>query len=52
MRNKFAKSKSDAKRLIAGGGVDLDGVKILNAAEKAKDGVAKIGKFKFVRLEK
>ena len=51
-RNKFAKSKSDAKRLIAGGGVDLDGVKISNAAEKTKDGVAKIGKFKFVRLVK
>lgn len=52
VRNKFAKSKSDAKRLIAGGGVDLNGMKISNAAEKTRDGVAKIGKFKFVRLEK
>jgi len=51
-RNKFVKSRSEAKRLIIGGGVDLAGARISDPAKQTEEGVAKIGKFKFVRLVK
>lgn len=51
-RNKFVKSRSEAKRLIVGGGVDLGGARISDPAKQTEEGVAKIGKFKFVRLVK
>ncbi|MDP2668706.1 MAG: tyrosine--tRNA ligase [bacterium] len=48
----FAGSRSEAKRLIDGGGVDFDGARILKANEQiTKSGVAKIGKYKYIRIE-
>ncbi len=50
-RNKFVSSKSEAKRLIDGGGVDFSGKKIQKASEIVKkDGIAKIGKHQFVKI--
>lgn len=49
---KFAVSRSDAKRLIDGGAVDFEGRRVTRSDEKIeKGGVAKIGKYKFVRIE-
>ncbi|QQG42691.1 MAG: tyrosine--tRNA ligase [Candidatus Giovannonibacteria bacterium] len=50
-RAKLAKSKSDAKRLIAGGGVDLNGRRVLRAGGAVENGVVKIGKYKFIKVE-
>lgn len=48
----FAKSRSDAKRLIDGGGVEFNGVKILGSGEKIKKaGTVRIGKHKFIKIE-
>jgi len=51
VRNKFADSKNAAKRLVDGGGVDLNGKKIEKASEKVLPGKAKIGKFKFIEVK-
>ncbi|OGF63000.1 tyrosine--tRNA ligase [Candidatus Giovannonibacteria bacterium RIFCSPLOWO2_01_FULL_44_40] len=51
VRESLAKSKTEAKRLIAGGGVDFGGEKVANSGEKiTKNGTAKIGKYKFIRI--
>ncbi|RJO62219.1 MAG: tyrosine--tRNA ligase [Dehalococcoidia bacterium] len=47
----LAKSKSEASRLIAQGGVELDGVKVEAPSCEVKSGaVLKVGKRRFVRL--
>ncbi|KKT40911.1 tyrosine--tRNA ligase [Candidatus Giovannonibacteria bacterium RIFCSPHIGHO2_02_43_13] len=52
MEEKLVRSKAEAKRMIGGGGVDFDGIRISNFGEKiTKGGVAKIGKYKFVKIE-
>ncbi|MBN1287380.1 MAG: tyrosine--tRNA ligase [Anaerolineae bacterium] len=53
----FARSKGEAKRLIEGGGVRLDGAKVegFDAAVRIADGetkVLQVGKRKFIRLVK
>lgn len=49
---KAASSKSEAKRLIDGGAIDFNGIKISRANEKVgKSGTAKIGKHKFIKIE-
>ena len=50
VRAGFAKSKGEAKRLIEGGGVDLNGKKVKKASDKVFGGVAKIGKHRFVKI--
>lgn len=50
VREKFVKSNAEAKRLIGGGGVSSGGKKILKASDKVAGGVAKIGKFRFVKI--
>lgn len=50
-REKFAKSKSEAKRLIEKGGVDINGRRVLRAKSAAQSGVIKIGKYKFIKVE-
>ena len=52
---KLAPSKSEAKRLIAGGGVSLDGRKVSDPfeivkVEEAGGAVLQVGKRRFVRL--
>lgn len=49
-RLKFVKSKGEAKRLIDGGGIDIDGKKVIRASDKVYAGVLKIGKHKFVKI--
>ncbi|OGF61704.1 tyrosine--tRNA ligase [Candidatus Giovannonibacteria bacterium RIFCSPHIGHO2_01_FULL_45_33] len=50
--NKFAFSRTGAKRLLSGGAIELDGVKVVWAGEKiTKSGVAKIGKYKYIKIE-
>lgn len=50
-RQNFIKSKSDAKRLIEGGGVDFDGTKIKNSKDTiTKNGTAKIGKYRVIKI--
>lgn len=52
VRNKFVKSKTEAKRLIEEGGVDLDGEKIAEPGEKIKKGgTARIGKHRFIKID-
>jgi len=52
VRGKYAKSKSDAKRLVDGGGVDFDGVRVEKASETiSQSGSAKIGKHTFVKIK-
>ncbi len=46
----FAKSKGDAKRLIEGGGVSVDGAKIADWKADAQPGVLRVGKRNFARL--
>jgi tyrosyl-tRNA synthetase len=46
----YAKSKGDAKRLIEGGGVSIDGQKITDWKCDARPGVLKVGKRNFARL--
>ena len=47
----FVKSKSDAKRLIDGGGIDFEGTKIKSSKDKIqKGGIAKIGKYKLIKI--
>lgn len=46
----FAKSKGDAKRLIEGGGVSIDGAKIGDWKADAQPGVLRVGKRNFARL--
>ena len=51
-RNKFASSNSEAKRLIEGGGVDFENIKIKNSKDTIiKSGTAKIGKYKIIKIE-
>ncbi|OGF63935.1 tyrosine--tRNA ligase [Candidatus Giovannonibacteria bacterium RIFCSPHIGHO2_01_FULL_45_24] len=50
-REKLVKSKSEAKRLITGGGVDLNGRRVLRARGAVENGVVKIGKYKFIKAE-
>ncbi|MBI2023269.1 tyrosine--tRNA ligase [Candidatus Giovannonibacteria bacterium] len=52
VRAKLSSSKSEASRLIKGGGLSLDGVKIARPDEIVlAGGVLKIGKHKFIRLK-
>ncbi|MCX6019229.1 MAG: tyrosine--tRNA ligase [Chloroflexi bacterium] len=46
----FTKSKGDAKRLIEGGGVSIDGERITDWKVEAHPGVLKAGKRNFARL--
>jgi len=46
----FTKSKGDAKRLIEGGGVSIDGEKITDWKSDARPGVLRAGKRNFARL--
>ena len=51
-RNKFASSNSEAKRLVEGGGVDFQNIKIKNPKDViTKSGTAKIGKYKTIKIE-
>ena len=51
-RNKFVKSNSVTKRLVEGGGVDFEGVKIKNHKDTiTKNGNAKIGKHKMIFIK-
>ncbi len=50
-KEKLVSSKSDAKRLIDGGGVDVNGKKIERSDGITESGVVKIGKFKFIKIE-
>ena len=45
------KSKSEAKRLIRAGGVDLDGKRVLPGDTITKSGTAKIGKKNFIKIK-
>src|SRR3989344_5571070 len=48
----FALSRTEAKRLMAGGAIEFNGVKIEWAGEQiTKNGVAKIGKHKFFKIK-
>ena len=47
---KFVQSKSEAKRLINAGGVDLDGEKIKPGDVVVKGGVLRVGKKHFVKI--
>lgn len=50
-RNKLAKSKAEAKRLIGEGGVDFDGEKVAKSGGQiTKGGTARIGKHRFIRI--
>ena len=50
--NKFALSRTGAKRLITGGAVEFNGVKIEWPEKQIKEsGVARIGKYKFIKIE-
>ena len=46
----FTRSKADAKRLIEGGGVSIDGEKVTDWKAAARPGVLKSGKRNFARL--
>ena len=51
VRESFVKSKSDAKRLMGGGGVDFENRKILKASDQiTESGTAKIGKYRFIKI--
>lgn len=51
-RENLVKSKSEAKRLIEGGGLDFNGRKIARASEQiSESGTVKIGKYKFIKIE-
>lgn len=51
VKTKLAKSKTAAKRLIEGGGIDFEGKKILKARDQIiKSGTVKIGKHRFIRI--
>lgn len=50
VRAGFAKSKGGAKRLIDGGGVDINGKRVAKGGDIVSAGIAKIGKFKFVKI--
>jgi tyrosyl-tRNA synthetase len=47
----FTKSKGDAKRLIEGGAVSIDGEKVTDWKSDARPGVLKAGKRNFARLD-
>ena len=49
---KMIESKSEAKRLMLQGGIELDGEKIIDPTTLSRDGTIKIGKRKFARLIK
>lgn len=48
---KFCDSKSDARRLIDQGAVSLDGKKVSDQDEEMKDGILKVGKHRFLRID-
>lgn len=49
----LTKSKSEAKRLIEQGGVEWNGEKVTNPVLETKNsGVLKVGKYRFIKLEK
>ncbi len=51
-RENLVKSKSEAKRLIEGGGLDFNGRKITRASEQiSESGTVKIGKHKFIKID-
>jgi tyrosyl-tRNA synthetase len=49
-------SRSEAKRLILQGGIDIDGIKVVDPSEEieiTKEGITvKIGKIKFINVVK
>ena len=47
---RLAPSKSEARRLVAQGGVHLDGAPVDDPAATARPGVLKVGKRRFLRL--
>ncbi len=48
----YAKSKSEAKRLVDGGGVDFESIRVKSGNEKiTKKGIAKIGKHTFIKIK-
>jgi tyrosyl-tRNA synthetase len=51
-RNSLTSSKGEARRLIRAGGIELDQKKITNPATTISEGgVARIGKFKFIKIK-
>jgi tyrosyl-tRNA synthetase len=53
LATELAKSKSEARRLIEGGGVRLDGEKVKSVkriVEPGKEEILQVGKRKFVKL--
>lgn len=51
MEAKFCESKSGARRLIDQGAVSLDGKRITDQDEEMKDGILKVGKHRFLKIE-
>jgi len=52
VRVKLAQSRSEAKRLIEGGGMDFNGRKIARAnGQISESGTVKVGKHKFIKIE-
>ena len=52
VRVKLAQSRSEAKRLIEGGGLDFNGRKITRAnGQISESGTVKVGKHKFIKIE-
>lgn len=50
VRRGLFKSKAEVKRLIDGGGLDLDGKKIERASGKVSEGVLRVGKHRFMKV--
>jgi tyrosyl-tRNA synthetase len=50
VRTKSISSKSEAKRLIDGGGVEIGGQRVSKASDKIKEGVLKVGKSRFLKI--
>jgi tyrosyl-tRNA synthetase len=55
MEARFAKSRSDARRLVEQGGVTIDGAKVVDVGARVKIGggeVLRVGRLQFARLKK
>jgi tyrosyl-tRNA synthetase len=51
VESKFCESKSDARRLIDQGAVSLDGKKITDPDQEMQNGILKVGKHRFLKIE-
>ncbi len=50
VRTKSISSKSEAKRLVEGGGLEIEGRRVAKAQEVIEEGVVKIGKTRFLKI--